>query len=68
MQKSGIISVVRQIPEEQDTEITYYFGQTLAEHETSFEEYEEEVNKVTKEEVMDLAGKVNVDTIYFLRN
>ncbi len=68
MQKFGIVSIVRQIPEEQDTEVTYYLGQSLAEIKTSFEEYEEEVNKVTKEEIIDFASRVNVDTIYFLRN
>lgn len=34
----------------------------------TFEEYEEEVNNVTREEIVDFAAKVNVDTIYFLRN
>ncbi len=34
----------------------------------TFEEYEEEINKVSKEEIMDFAKKVNIDTIYFLRN
>lgn len=34
----------------------------------TFEEYEEEVNKVTKEEIKEFATKVNLDTIYFLRN
>ena len=59
---------MRLIPEEQDTEMTYYLGQDLAEQTMTFEEYEEEVNNVTKEEIMDFATKVNVDTIYFLRN
>lgn len=66
--KTGIISVVRLIPEEQDTEITYYFGQTIAENKMTFEEYESEVNSVTKDEIIEFAKKVNVDTIYFLRN
>ena len=68
MQKHGVTSVIRLIPEEQDTEITYYLGQTLAEQVMTFEEYEEEVNKVTREEIIDFATKVNIDTIYFLRN
>lgn len=66
--KKGIISVVRMIPEEQDTEVTYYLGQELAEHKMSFEEYEAEVESVTKEEITNFAKKVNLDTIYFLRN
>lgn len=66
--KKGIISVVRMIPEEQDTEITYYLGQELAEHKMTFEEYESEVESVTKEEIMEFGAKVDVDTVYFLRN
>lgn len=56
------------IPEEQDTEITYYFGQTVAENKMSFDEYEANVKSVTKERIMDFAKKVSIDTIYFLRN
>lgn len=66
--KKGIISVVRMIPEEQDTEVTYYLGQELAENKMSFEEYESEVESVTKEEIMEFATKVDIDTVYFLRN
>lgn len=66
--KKGIISIIRLIPEEQDTEMTYYLGQTLSEHKTTFEEYEGEIMSVTKEEIVSFASKVNIDTIYFLRN
>lgn len=66
--KNGIISVVRMIPDEQDTTVTYYLGQELAETKTTFEEYEGSVKEVTKEQVRDFASKVNIDTIYFLRN
>lgn len=66
--KRGIISAIQLIPEEQDTEVTYYLGQDLAEHKMTFEEYEEEVRSVTKEEITNFASKVSIDTIYFLRN
>lgn len=66
--KLGITSIVRLIPEEQDTEMTYYLGQSIAEHKMTFEEYEESVNKVTKEEIIEFASKVSIDTIFFLRN
>lgn len=66
--KTGVISIVKLIPEEQDTEITYYFGQTISENNMTFEEYEGQVNNVTREEIMELAKKVEVDTVYFLRN
>lgn len=66
MEKCGILSIVKMIPDEQDTEISYYLGQELAEYKMNFEEYEEEIKKVTKEEIVNLAQKVNIDTIFFL--
>lgn len=66
--KNSVISVVRMIPDEQDTLITYFLGQELAEQKMSFEEYEENVQKVSKQEIVEFASKVSIDTIYFLRN
>ncbi len=56
------------IPDEQDTLITYYLGQELSEQKMSFDEYEASVRNVAKEEIIEFAKKVNVDTIYFLKN
>lgn len=60
--------MVKSIPDEQDTGITYYLGQELSEYKMTFEEYEEEINKVSKEEIIEFAKKVNINTVYFLRN
>jgi len=60
--------MVKSIPDEQDTGITYYLGQELSEYKMTFEEYEEEIKAVTKEEIMDFAKEVSINTIYFLRN
>ncbi len=60
--------MIKGIPDEQDTGITYYLGQELSEFKMSFEEYEKEIKAVTKDEIVDFAKKVNIDTIYFLRN
>ncbi|MCI8393450.1 MAG: hypothetical protein HFJ24_00795 [Clostridia bacterium] len=68
MQKFGIIGIVKMIPDEQDTLITYYLGQELSEQKMSFDEYEASVRNVAKEEIIEFAKKVNVDTIYFLKN
>ncbi len=68
MQKFGIISTIKSIPDEQDTGITYYLGQELSEYKMTFDEYEEEIQKVTKEEIVDFAKKVHIDTIFFLKN
>ena len=67
-QRNGIISIIRSIPDEQDTEVTYYLGQELGSNKMTFEEYEEQVNKVNREEIISFASKVNIDTIYFLKN
>ena len=66
--KTNILSTVKFIPDEQDTEITYYFSQELANTNVDFEEYEGKINNVTKEEIVDFANSINVNTIYFLTN
>lgn len=66
--KTNILSTVKFIPDEQDTEITYYFSQELANTNVDFEEYEGKINDVTKEEIVDFANSINVNTIYFLTN
>ena len=66
--KTGIIAMIKGIPDEQDTGITYYLGQELSEYKMSFEEYENEVNAVTKDEIIEFAKSVSVDTVYFLKN
>ena len=60
--------MIKGIPDEQDTGITYYLGQELSEYKMSFEEYENEVNAVTKQDIVDFAKTISIDTIYFLRN
>lgn len=66
--KLNIISTIDFIPEEQDTEISYYFGQEFTDKVVSFEEYKEKINHVTKEQVIDLAGTITIHTIYFLKD
>lgn len=64
--KQNIISTIKFIPDEQDTGITYYFGQELSRNYVSFEEYENKVKAITKAQIVELANKINIDTIYFL--
>lgn len=66
--KNLIIESVKSIPSEQDTEITYYYGQELSDTFMTLEEYIEKINAQSKEKVVNLANKVNINTIYFLRN
>lgn len=66
--RTGIIANIKMIPEEQETEMTYHLGQELAGYTMSYEEYEEKVKNVTREDILKFAEKVSVDTIYFLTN
>ena len=66
--KKSIVAIIRTIDDEQDTSITYYFGQEMSGNQKSVEEYIERIGKVTKEDIIQVANKVETNTIYFLRN
>ena len=66
--KELILASIEGITEEQDTEITYYYGQELADRFVTVEEYAEKIKEVTKEQIIDLAKTVTINTIYFLRD
>lgn len=66
--KRGVVSIIESIEDEEDSLITYYFGQELSKDKKTLEEYKERINKVTKEDVQNIANKVKINTIYFLRN
>ena len=66
--KNGIIASIKTIDDEQDTEITYYFGQELSETKTSLEEYIKNIQKVNKADVLEVAKQISINTIYFLKN
>lgn len=66
--KNLIIESVKSIPSEQDTEITYYYGQELSSEFTTIDQYIEKIKWQSKKEIIDLASKVKVNTIYFLRD
>ena len=66
--KKVIVSNIAGISDEQDTEIIYFLGQELSGNNVSLEQYAEFVQDVNKNEIEDFAKKVNINTIYFLRN
>ena len=66
--KKGLIAAIKTIDDEQDSGITYYFGQELTNINVSIEEYMKKIEDVTRQEVQDIAKKININTIYFLRN
>lgn len=66
--KNNIISTIKFIPDEQDTELMYYFSQELSGYEMGFEEYVEKVKEIKKEDIIELAKRIQINTIYFLKN
>ena len=66
--KTNIISTINFIPEEQDTELIYYFSQELSGYEMGYKEYIEKINNVSKDDIIDLANRIQVNMIYFLTN
>ena len=66
--KKGMIAAIKTIDDEQDTGITYYFGQELSESGISIEEYIARIEKVSKEDVVQIAKNVAVNTVYFLKD
>ena len=66
--KKGIISGIRSIDDEQDTEITYFLGQELTNSKTSLEQYIEKIKKVNKQDIIDVANSISINTVYFLKD
>ena len=66
--KKYMIYGIKAIIDEQDTGITYYIGQELAGTNVSPEEYIQKINHVTKQNIQEIAQKVKINTIYFLKN
>ena len=66
--KNLLLSTINNIEEEQDTEISYYFGQELAKRDVTIEEYKNKVEQVTKEQIPEVANSIKTNTIYFLKN
>jgi len=66
--KNLIIESIKGISSEQDTEITYYYGQELSDSYMTIEQYIEKIDSQQKEQIVNLANKVSINTIYFLRD
>lgn len=66
--KTGIIASIKTIDDEQDTGISYYFGQELSEERVSMDEYIRNVQSVNKQNIVDIANKITINTIYFLKD
>lgn len=66
--KASISAMIKAIPEEQDSEIMYYFGQEISEHKMKYDKYENMINNVQRQDIIDIANSIKINTIYFLRD
>lgn len=66
--KKILISNIKSIEDEQDTQIIYYFGQEIEFYKNDLEKYIEKVNNVSKAQIINFAKKLKINMIYFLKN
>lgn len=66
--KDYILAGVDAINEEQDSQILFLFGQELTKIPLTIEEHKNNIQKVTKEQIVEFANKIQLNTIYFLKN
>ena len=66
--KNSIIATIKTIDDEQDTLIIYYFGQELSNNKNTIEDYIKKIEETKREDVLNIANIVEINTIYFLRN
>lgn len=64
--KTFLIAGIKNVEEEQDTEIIYYIGQEISKTNLTIQEYMDNINKVSKEDIIEFAKSVDINTIYFL--
>lgn len=66
--KELIIASIEGISEEQDTEITYYYGQELANRFVDLKEYMDKIKAVTKDQIVSYAQNINTIPFIFLKD
>ena len=66
--KKYISSSLKMLEEEQSSVITYLIAGELSNSKLSIKEYIENINKVSKNDIIDLAKNIEINTIYFLKD
>lgn len=64
--KQLIYASYKSIPDTQDSEISYYFAQELTNKFVSIDQNIEKIKTVTKDQIIETAKKIQINTIYFL--
>ncbi len=67
-EKKAIISGIDLIDDEQDASIVYFYGQEISNNHVELEDYKQRIRNVTKDQIVNIAKKIKINTIYFLRN
>lgn len=65
--KRFIIAGIKTIEAEQDTEIVFYIGQEIAKQRVSIDEYITSIEGITREDVIEAAQNIQINTIFFLK-
>lgn len=65
--KELIISSINLIPESAEDMIAYYFDQALFDENLTVQDYMNGLKNITKEQVVEIAKQITIDTIYFLK-
>ena len=66
--KRFLIAGIKAIPEEQDSELTFYVGAEISKTEEDLNFYIDRINQVTNEDIIEFANQIQYNTIYFLKN
>ena len=66
--KEYLISGMKSISEEQDSEIVFYIGQETSKSNDSIKTYITEIESVSKEQIIEFANNIQINTIFFLKN
>ena len=65
--KELLISSISLIPESAEDMIAFYFDQSLFEENLTVQDYIVKLKNITKEQIVEIAKQVTMDTIYFLK-
>ncbi len=66
--KCYLISGIKSIEEEQDSEIVFYIGNEISKLNMNLKQYIDGIEKVSKKEIIEFANMLEYNTIYFLTN
>ena len=64
--KELIIASFKAMQDEQDSEISFYFGREIQKESKDIDEQIKEIFEVTKQDIVDVANQIKINTIFFL--